>query len=106
MRSYYHITPTSNLESILKNGLVPAIGPRSQLIKEIEPGIYLFTSKIAAEDALSSWLGENLPVEPVSLLKVNNVEIDENWVTARVGYEKVCTNVIPPENIEVIDKDF
>lgn len=108
MTTYFHITPTTNLDSILKNGLVPAIGPRSKLIKETEPAIYLFTSVASAEDALSSWLGENLPKDPVTLLRLSNVKIDESWniASSLAGYEKVSTEIIYPKNIEVIDRNF
>lgn len=61
MGTYYHVTDVKNLDSILKNGLVPKIGSLSEQLGETgepKPAIYLFTSKEACVDAMGSWLGE------------------------------------------------
>lgn len=38
----YHLTSKRNLSSILKNGLIPKIGPRSKFIGENKKRIYFF----------------------------------------------------------------
>lgn len=41
----YHLTDPESLDDILANGLKPKIGPRSKLVCEIEPRIYLCDRK-------------------------------------------------------------
>lgn len=41
----YHLTDPKSLDDILTNGLKPKIGPRSKLVCEIEPRIYLCDKK-------------------------------------------------------------
>lgn len=55
---FYHITRKLDLDSILIEGLTPRIGDRSELIGEDQPRIYLFDSKLSAEDGLCSWLAD------------------------------------------------
>lgn len=40
----YHVTPSENVDNILKVGLVPCIGKASQQNGEDCPRVYLFTS--------------------------------------------------------------
>lgn len=41
MAYLYHVTTEENAKSILKNGLIPKIGERSQLVGETEKYVYL-----------------------------------------------------------------
>lgn len=71
MPTLYHSTPISNLESILKDGLIPQIGERSIQLNE-SAGVYLFTSYEQCENALCNWLGEEFD------------ELDEDVVTLEI----------------------
>lgn len=55
---FFHVTLTRNVESILKHGLKPQSGERSELIDDY--GIFLFDSEHEMDTALGSWFGEIL----------------------------------------------
>jgi len=57
-QSLFHVTTDDALPLILENGLVPAIGPRSQEADEPRNAVFAFTSREALEDGLSNWLGD------------------------------------------------
>ena len=59
MRIFYHVTTEKQLDSILKTGLHPNIGPLSKLYGETESRIYLFPDETTMVDAVMNWLGEN-----------------------------------------------
>lgn len=101
----YHVTPFRNLKSIRESGLVPKIGARSKRAGEAVPGIYLFPSIQAVEDACQNWLfdefGED---ERLALLRVQ-IPTDAE-VSPGAGFESVLTAVIPPENLNVLSSDL
>lgn len=99
MTEMFHCTPISNMESILKDGLIPQIGPRSKKLDE-EAGVFLFASYEACEDALMGWLGsefEELYAEPIVLKVVvpDNFSLEEP-----VEWERVSRVKIEPQYIE------
>ncbi|MFG6083410.1 hypothetical protein ACEUZ9_004670 [Paracoccus litorisediminis] len=51
----WHVTPKENLTSILKDGLIPAIGPRSEDCGEDTPAVHLFSTFGDLEDAQWLW---------------------------------------------------
>ena len=61
--TFYHVTETKNVPAILKNGLLPSKGPRSETLGEPESRIYLFKRYIDLEDAMMNWLGDEFPEE-------------------------------------------
>lgn len=105
-RIFYHVTETKNIPSILKQGLIPQIGPRSEMIGESIPAIYLFKDKLDVEDAVLNWLGDLVDEdESLSILKVKlppNAVIHSDMGSD--AFEVVCKTPIPPENI-VVEKE-
>ena len=99
----YHVTPTRNLRSIMKNGLRPQIGDRSsQLDGEVE-GIFLFPSLNDVEAAASSWLGDEFDEdEELSLLAVDITGLENNIVQG-ADYETIVNTTISPDRIKVDD---
>lgn len=99
----YHVTPTRNLRSIMKNGLRPQIGDRSsQLDGEVE-GIFLFPSLSDVEAAVSSWLGDEFDEdEELSLLAVDITGLEDNIVQG-ADYETIVNTTISPDRIKVDD---
>lgn len=99
----YHVTPTRNLRSIMKNGLRPQVGDRSaQLDGEVE-GIFLFTSLDDVETAVSSWLGDEFDEdEELSLLAVDITGLEDNIVQG-ADYETIVNTTISPDRIKVDD---
>ena len=99
-RTFYHVTPTENVESILKNGLIPSIGERSIDFGEDRKRVYLFQSIEDSEASLMGWLGEEFGEEPLSLLEVKlPKEIDFE----KEAFEIQVSENIPPECIKVLD---
>lgn len=99
----YHVTPTQNLRSVMKNGLVPNIGDRSSKIAGEQNGIYLFPSVEAAEDAVMNWLGDEFDKdEPLTLLKVN-IDGLEKYISQGADYELIVNTAIEPNRIHKLD---
>lgn len=98
MQILFHVTPISNLDSIMKNGLIPQIGERSEGL-ESEKAIYLFPTYADCETALGQWLGEefdDLDEEVVSL----KIELPDNFSLEQTcEWEKVSKSVIPSQYI-------
>ena len=96
----YHITPTKNLSSIEKHGLMPKLGDRSSKIAGEQSGIYTFPNKDAAEDALMNWLGDEFDEdEPLTMLKINISGLEDS-ITRGADYELIVNTTIEPNRIE------
>ena len=99
----YHATPTRNLKSIMKTGLVPNIGDRSSKITGEQSGIYLFPTVEAAEDAVMNWLGDEFDEdEPLTMLKVNVAGL-ENSIGKGADYELIANTTIEPNRIHKLN---
>ena len=106
---YYHITLMSNLDSVLKDGLIPQIGERSLAIGENEKAVYLFPSIYDAEEALLNWLGDwytdNYGIDvPLALLEIN-LPTDFLIEDSIADYEKISRKAIPPKYISFLRKE-
>lgn len=82
LQTFYHVTKKENVESILKNGLIPQIGERSKLMDE-EEAIFLFPNYHECENALFNWLGEIYEGYEGELVSL------EVFLPAKFGQEKV-----------------
>lgn len=99
----FHVTPSANLPSILKNGLVPAVGPRSSKLEEPVPAIYAFADSESAEDAVSRWLGDEFDEDDALAL----VSFDASGLPMeREAFEIRVLETVPPERISVVSEDF
>lgn len=100
----YHVTPTRNLRSIMKDGLVPQIGNRSSQLAGENEGIFLFPSVDDVEAAVSSWLGDEFDEdEDLSLLAVDISGL-ENSIIHGADYETIINTRIDPKRISVSDE--
>lgn len=92
MKYFYHLTDKDALPGILKNGLIPQIGPRSESAKETENFVFLCRHK-----DIPYW--KILINKPVLL----RVYLDQEK-TEEYGYdcysEYLVKDKIPPENIK------
>jgi hypothetical protein len=93
---YYHVTPTKNVRSILKNGLKPSVGKSSEKMGET-PSTFLFKNEADAHDAVMNWLGDEHD-EPLTMLKVNLPKHIKAHET-EAGYERQVHEHIPAECI-------
>ena len=98
----YHVTPTKNLKSIAKQGLVPTIGDRSSQIAGEESGIYVFPDRASAEDAVMNWLGDEFDDEPLTMLKIDVSGLDKH-ITKGADYELIVGTTIEPSRIKRVN---
>ncbi len=107
-RVLYHITLSENIPSIRARGLIPKIGERSKEFGESDPGVFLFTSKEGAYNALSNWLGEwyDMHLGEECQLDVLSVRLPSDIVLCEsaAAYEKICKHIIPPDCISIVDQ--
>jgi len=110
MKTYYHVSPKENLDSILKNGLVPQVGERSEELHE-EEGVFLFPSKEDMESALGQWLGDWFgdDEDEDDYVRLMSLEItvpnDFPILDSNVEYEKISKICIPPEFIKYLQDE-
>lgn len=71
----YHVTPASNLRSILSKGILPQVGRRSKICRENAARSYFFPDLADLEDALLNWFGEVFE-ETEEGLAILEVELD------------------------------
>ena len=95
MAYLYHVTTEENAKSILKNGLIPKIGERSQLAGETEKYVYLCGRKDVPFWSL-------ILDKPVVLrVEMKEGEVDENNVFRYSYYSETLTETaIPAERIQ------
>lgn len=88
---YWHVTKQENLPFIRKNGLIA----KKPLDYQDEPGVYLFKSKIDAEEALMNWLGDRFEEEDeLVMLPVDKDAVRETVPGA--DYEIISRQNIAP----------
>ena len=105
MGKYYHVTSKNNLESIMKNGLVPQYGFLSDMVLENMPAVYLFLELDEVSYAMKNWFGDNIRyVYNENDLILLEVDLPDNMdLKERFGWEAVCYDTISPKCISVID---
>lgn len=87
MRTAFHVTPKTNLASILEHGLVPQIGERSAELGEEAPRIYLFATQEACDDALANWLGECFEDVAENGLAIIELDVSDLVLESDADYE-------------------
>lgn len=105
-KTYYHITPMSNLESILQTGLEPRIGERSKELGENEKRVYLFHSIEDMNNALGNWLGECFEDEEIELAIIELQVPDEYPITEEEFYESYSYITISPEYFSKVYDEY
>jgi len=103
--TFWHATPSDNVDSILCDGLEPRIGPRSKVLGEPVPAIYFFDSRELLEDAIGQWLGDSFEEEGITSLAVISIVIGEAELAGHLhfdGLSHFCTCTIPPAALRVL----
>lgn len=109
MKKLYHVTLMENVESILKDGLIPQIGERSREFGEEFEAVYMFPSIDDMECALGQWLGEwyndeygeEIPLASLEITVPDQFPI-ENGV---VEYEVFSKIIIPGKFIKFLREE-
>jgi hypothetical protein len=104
MVKVFHVTPSRSVKGIQRKGLIPKIGPRSRLIKEKVPTIYVFPDIESLENGVSNWLGDAFDEE--TKLSILELTVPSAWVVREeLQWEVKIMQTIPPENIRVMVPD-
>ncbi|MHA1288716.1 MAG: hypothetical protein ACTSPB_15050, partial [Candidatus Thorarchaeota archaeon] len=110
----YHVTPLTQVASILTTGLEPRIGPRSELM-ELEPRVYLFGERESMQDSFiwEEMTDDRYGDEWLSGYAILRIDLPTEWFKERrvvktfdpdgpePSWEWSTRDVIPPEYIEV-----
>ena len=99
----YHVTPSSNVENILRVGLEPRIGQASEMIPEDKPRVYLFNNLEYVEEAVITWLGEVYWNVDLSVLAVDATA--DSLGGEEGGFEVTTERVVPPSLIHEMTTD-
>lgn len=107
-KTFYHVTRSENTPHIMRDGLTPQVGARSQLYGERGDGgaVYLFPTKAEAENAVMNWLGDEFDeAESLDLLKIMvpstfKLDRDPN------SFEVISRYGIPKEYIYIVQKNI
>jgi hypothetical protein len=106
IRTAYHVTPIVNLPSIIKHGLIPAIGSRSQACSESIARVYFFPDRETCDEALGSWLGDEFEAVADGGLSIIEVLLDPDIpLSSDSAYEIASTHVISSRSIKNITNE-
>ena len=101
MRTLFHVTPLSNVDSILKDGLTPQLGERSRQLEDEKEGVFMFSDYENCEYALYSWLGKELEELEEALMTLK-VELPLNFpLDQEVEWELIARKTIHPKYISI-----
>lgn len=110
----YHLTPSANMEEIMKNGLVPQIGDRTrEIYPDAKPYVHAMENLMDMGE-YGNWFAQRN--EPHTLLELPRDRFkafygrpDEQWGavndnSSREMYTWYSEDAIPPEEIEVLEE--
>lgn len=104
--TFYHVTKTGNIPSIIASGLTPEIGVNSQACHEQKPLIYLFNSLTDVNTALYQWFGNLFTdTEPLSLIEIK-LDLDDPNLNAQLDpqhYESTYSKPLKIDKHQITD---
>ncbi len=101
----YHVTPARNVARILREGLVPRIGPRSRRLGEPVACVYVFPTAEDLSCALDNWLLDEFGED--AILALLEVDVPEDVRRADgAGYEGALLDPVPPVALRVLHRDL
>lgn len=101
MKTLFHVTPISKLDSIMEKGLIPQLGERAIEAQGETEGVFLFTSYENCEHALCNWLGEEFEDLEEDLITLQ-IELPTDFqLDQEVEWEMIARTTIEPKYISV-----
>ncbi len=98
----YHVTPTRNVDAILRQGLLLRWGHRARTCGEKGPAIWAFPNREALEYGCMNWMTEMFSER----LKLAILQIDVTGVFfSQNGYEIVIYQDLPAVRLRVVSRD-
>ena len=101
-RRAFHVTPSSNVDSILAQGLQPSkeklVGIPDNLC---EVGVFMFPDRETIEDA--TWFFDRFDDDVALTVFEVDIEGVEMFSDPDVGYELWTRTPIPPEHLAVVE---
>ena len=101
MRTLFHVTPISNVKSILKDGLLPQLGERSQQVEDEKEGVFMFSNYESCEHALCNWLGEEFEELEEELITLKIELANEFPLEQETEWEMISRKTIDPKYISL-----
>ena len=95
----YHITEKSSIESILKTGLIPMVGARSNDAGDTEKAVYFFDNLYNLESWMN-YLYKNKDKDSLEVLRFNLKRL--KWYIHNGGKEFYLKNMIPLEKLQYL----
>lgn len=99
MKKYYHVTLSSNVESIMEKGSIPQIGDRCLEIGDTEKYVWLVSTFGDAREAIGPWHSKRISGDiEFSILEI---EVEDSFpIIVFNEYEMVSSNNIKPDCIK------
>lgn len=85
----WHVTPSKNIPSIRKHGIVPQIGQNSQDWGETEHLVHVFYNRDNMEDAIANWPMASWGEEDEVPLTAIEITLPSDWVKNDPHYPKL-----------------
>lgn len=111
----FHVTRTTNIDSILVEGIVPQIGERSLEFGEPREAVFAFPTALDCNTALGQWLGEwfeeaeeEAEEEEGRDIALAIIEFDPTGLTRlpfEVEFEVAFSDRVPPSAIRAIHSE-
>lgn len=93
----WHVTPVENVQKIMREGLAPGIGSRSEQVGEDAPWVHLFSSYADLESA--GWLADEFgEEEQLALFHVAVPALDGAWTE--------LPEAVAPEKLTLLSRDI
>jgi len=101
MKTLFHVTPISNVDAILKDGLIPKLGERAQQLEDEKEGVFMFSDYESCEYALCNWLGEEYEDLEEELITLK-IELPLDFpLDQEVEWELIARETIYPKYISI-----
>lgn len=100
-----HVTPTRNLGRILREGLLPARGPRSRAAHEPHPAIYCFCDRASLECGTAQWFFDLFDDRTrLALLRITVPR--DIQLLSDVAWERHILTPIPSAQVCILSRDY
>ena len=101
---WYHLTRSTSVPSIFKEGLIPGKALGLTLTGQVKPkggGVYLYSDYIDMQTQIGPWMKPGWTLLGIKLPSNIDMEVDEE-ITSTYGSAWIAKGTIPPSNIRII----
>ena len=101
----YHVTPATNLDAVMRDGLIPHMGLRSRQLGEAQPAVYLFPTINDVTNAVANWFGECFHDEidlVLLFVQFDAATMKPTFQNDEHSWEWICSRRIDPSTIRIV----